>query len=187
MNPRQTTLLIVLLVSVLMTGWLLLNQGAITPRPDTAAQAPDLFVENMDLRVTGKDGSVYYHLRADAMEHLPQDDRFDLQRPVFLTLRGDRAQWQARSNQGSVSANGDTVWLRDQVEIQRLAAPGTRRLDITTSELLVRPEEQTATTGQAVVIRSDAYRVESVGMDADFGNNRVNLHSRVRGRFDAAG
>jgi lipopolysaccharide export system protein LptC len=187
LNTTQIVLLTVLLMSVLATGWLLLNQGTITPRPDTAADAPDLFVENMDLRVTGKDGRVHYHLRADTMLHIPKDDRFDLERPVFRTLQGERDQWQVRSNHGSVSADGDTVWLRDQVEIRRLAGPKGRQLDITTSELLVRPEEQTAATDQAVVIQSDAYRVESMGMDADFGNNRLNLHSRVRGRIDGAG
>jgi lipopolysaccharide export system protein LptC len=175
------------MLSALVTGWLFLNQGAITPRQDSSPLGPDLFVENMDLRVTGKDGSIHYHLQADAMQHIPQDDRFDLQGPVMRTLLEDRTQWTARSNQGSVSANGDTLWLREQVEIRRLAGPGTRGVDITTNELLVRPEEQTATTGQAVVISSDGFRVEAVGMDADFGNNRVNLHSRVRGRFDAAG
>ena len=187
MNTRQIVLLTVLLASVLATGWLLLNQGAITARPDTASHGPDLFVETMDLRVTGRDGRVHYYLQADSMRHVPQDDRFDLEQPVFQTIQGERGQWQARSNQGSVSADGDTVWLRDQVEIRRLAGPGQRQLDIATSELLVKPGEQTATTGQSVVIRSDAFRVESVGMDADFGNNRLNLRSRVRGRFDAAG
>ena len=187
MNPRQTVLLSVLLTSALVTGWLFLNQGAITPRPDAAADTPDLFVEGMDLRVTGKDGRVHYHLRADSMQHIPKDDRFELQRPVFRTLQGERDQWAARSNQGTVSANGDTVWLRDQVEIRRLAGPNGRQLDITTSELLVRPKEQTAATDQAVVIESDRFRVESVGMDADFGSHRLNLRSRVRGRIDAAG
>ncbi len=187
MNTRHIVLLSVLLLSVLTTGWLLINQGATTKQPDRASQAPDLFIENMDLRVTGKDGRVHYRLQADAMQHVPRDDRFDLQRPVIRTLQGERSQWQATSNRGSVSADGDTVWLRDQVEIRRLAGPGERRLDIDTSELLVRPGEQTATTSQAVVIRSDAFRVESVGMDADFGNHRLNLHSRVRGRFDEAG
>lgn len=187
MNTSYIVLLTVLLMSVLATGWLLLNQGAITPRPDTTADGPDLFVENMDLRVTGKDGRVHYHLQADTMQHIPRDDRFDLERPVFRTLQEERDQWQVRSNQGSVTADGDTVWLRDQVEIRRLAGPSGRQLDITTSELLVRPEEQTAATDQAVVIRSNAFRVESVGMDADFGNNRLNLRSRVRGTFDAAG
>ncbi len=187
MNTWHITLLSVLLMSVLATGWLLLNQGAISTRPGTARHAPDLFVENMDLRVTGKDGSVSYRLQADAMRHVPQGDRFDLQRPVFRTLQGDRGQWQVRSNQASVTANGDTVWLRDQVEIQRLAGPNGRQLDITTSELQLRPKEQTATTDQAVVIRSNTSRVESLGMDADFGTNRLNLRARVRGRFDVAG
>jgi lipopolysaccharide export system protein LptC len=187
LNTRQIALLTVLLASVLATGWLLWNQGAITVRQGTATHGPDLFVENMDLRVTGKDGRVHYHLQADSMLHVPQDDRFDLQQPVFRTIQGEHGQWQVRSSRGSVSADGDTVWLRDQVEIRRLADPDKRQLEIATSELLVRPGEQTATTGQAVVITSDAFRVESVGMDADFGNNRLNLRSRVRGRFDAAG
>lgn len=187
MNTRQFLLLTVLLVSVLATGWLLINQGAVSTRSATSSRAPDLFVENMDLRVTGKDGRVHYHLQAAAMRHVPRDDSFDLQQPLFRTLQGERGQWQVRSNQGRVSADGDTVWLRDQVEIRRLAGPGERPLDIATSELLIRPGEHTATTSQAVVIKSDTFRIESVGMDADFDNKLLNLRSRVRGRFDVAG
>lgn len=187
MNARQTTLLSLLLVTALVTGWLLMNQGAITPRPQRAAQGPDLFVETMDLQVTGADGLVQYHLKADAMQHIPAADGFALQGPVVHTARDGRIQWQASARQGSVSSDGETVWLREQVEIRRLPGPDARQLEITTSELLVKPEQQTASSDQAVVIRTDAYRVEALGMDADFGNSRVELRSRVRGRFDAAG
>jgi lipopolysaccharide export system protein LptC len=36
-------------------------------------------------------------------------------------------------------------------------------------------------------IQSDRFEVEATGLHADFRNNRLELKSRVRGRFDDAG
>ena len=60
-------------------------------------------------------------------------------------------------------------------------------MNITTRDVLVKPETETAETDQAAVITSDQSVVETVGMHADFINNRVELRSRVRGRIDVAG
>jgi lipopolysaccharide export system protein LptC len=58
---------------------------------------------------------------------------------------------------------------------------------VVTSDLEIKPQSDTAETTAAAVIQSGVYRIEGVGMLANFRKNRLELRSRVRGRIDAGG
>jgi lipopolysaccharide export system protein LptC len=53
--------------------------------------------------------------------------------------------------------------------------------------LEIKPQSDTAETTAAAVIQFGVYRIEGVGMLANFRKNRLELRSRVRGRIDAGG
>jgi lipopolysaccharide export system protein LptC len=141
----------------------------------------------MDLKLINTDGMLHYHVTADRLDHYPNDDRAELTRPVMHVYTGDRPTWEIQSDSGRISSGNETVWLLGAVEVRRLATPETRPLAIYTRDLMVKPEAQTAETVNMTRIRSDRFEVESTGLHADFINNRLELKSRVRGRFDVAG
>jgi lipopolysaccharide export system protein LptC len=176
-----------LVFSVILSGWLLYQQNTITSRPASSTHGPDLFVDNMDLKLVNADGNLQYHITADRLDHYPLDDRAELTRPVMHVFTANRPTWQFQSDSGRISSRYETVWLLGAVEIRRLATATTRPLTVVTRDLLVKPEVQTAETVNTARIRSDRFEVESTGLHADFINNRVELKSRVRARFDDAG
>ena len=99
----------------------------------------------------------------------------------------NRPTWEIQSERGRISSGYETVWLLGAVEIRRQAGNTTRPLTIVTRDLMVKPDAQTAETVNMTRIRSDRFEVESIGLHADFMNNRLELKSRVRGTFDDAG
>jgi lipopolysaccharide export system protein LptC len=176
-----------LVICVILSGWLLLRQGTLTGRPAISRGGPDLFVDDMDLKLINADGNLHYHVTADRLDHYPHDDSAELTRPVMQVYSENRPAWQIQSDQGRITSGHETVWLLGAVEIRRLATPATRPLAIFTRDLMVKPDAQTAETVNMTRIQSDRFEVESIGMHADFMNNRLELKSRVRGRFDDAG
>jgi len=176
-----------LVFSAILSGWLMYQQDRITSRPAISSHGPDLFVENMDLKLVNADGNLHYHVTADRLDHYPLDDRAELTRPVMHVYTANRPTWKIQSDSGKISSRYETVWLLGAVEARRLATPATRPLAIFTRDLLVKPDAQTAETVNMARIQSERFEVEATGVHADFINNRLELKSRVRARFDEAG
>jgi lipopolysaccharide export system protein LptC len=176
-----------LLAVAAVSGWLLQGEGVLTDQPPPSPGGPDLFVNGMDLKIIGEDGNVQYRVQASRLEHFPYDDHSELTGPFLQVFSQQQPSWDARSERGRVADQGDSVWLLGRVVINRPPYAARRALNVVTSDLVVKPRSDTAETAAAAVIQSGAYRIEGVGMLANFRENRLDLHSRVRGRVDAGG
>jgi lipopolysaccharide export system protein LptC len=172
---------------VIASGWLQFWQGTLTGRPALSRGGPDVFVDDMNLKLMSEKGRLRYHIKADRLDHYPHDDSAELTQPVLQVFSEDRPTWLVRSDRGKISSGHETIWLLGAVEIRRPATPTTRPLAIFTRDVLVKPDAQTAETVNTARIESDRFEVESTGLHADFMNDRLELKSRVRGRFDDAG
>jgi len=187
LNGKPTVFFTMLLICMAVTGWLVQRQASLGEQRDLSSSGPDLFVDDMDLKLISDTGTLQYRVKAQRLDHFPYDDHSELTRPVLEVFREDQALWYIQSERGRVSSGYDRVWLLGKVEIRRLEGPDTSPFDIQTSDLLIKPAEETAETQQASIIQSDRYRMEAVGVHADLRENRVELKSRVRGRINVAG
>jgi lipopolysaccharide export system protein LptC len=183
-NAKQLVLFAALLAGAAASGWLLLGQDRLAERAAPSPRGPDLFVDGMDLRVLGEDGSVHYRVQATRLDHYPYDDHSELAKPFMEVFSDQQTVWDARSEHGRVADEGDTVWLLGRVEIHRPPQADQRPLKVVTSDLLVKPQVDTAETSAPAVIESGAYRIEGVGMFANMRESRLDLRSHVRGRDD---
>jgi lipopolysaccharide export system protein LptC len=186
-NGKQIILFAGLLAAAMVTGWLMQNQGILTEQALPSPRGPDLFVNGMDLKVIGEDGNVHYRVQASRLEHFPYDDHSDLTDPFVQVFSQQQAIWDAQSEHGRVADQGDTVWLLGRAFINRPQLGDQLAVNVVTSDVLVKPQADTAETTAAAVITSGRYRIEGVGMLANFRENRLDLHSRVRGRINAGG
>lgn len=187
MNGKQLILFGALLAVAGVTGWLMLVQGVLTIQPPPSPASPDLFVDGMDLKIIGEDGNVHYRLQASRLEHFPLDDHSELTAPFLQVFSQRQPIWNVRSEHGRVTDRGDTVWLLGRVVIDRPPQAARRAVNVVTRDLVVKPQADTAETSATAVIRSGAYRIEGVGMLANFRENRLDLRSQVRGKIDAGG
>jgi lipopolysaccharide export system protein LptC len=184
-NAKQVLLFGGLLAGGLVTGWLMQEQGVLTQMPTASPRGPDLFVDDMDLKVIGADGSIHYRLHASRMEHFPYDKHSDLTAPFIQVFGQGHTLWDAHSERGQVADKGDTVWLLGRAVINRPPHATRKAAKVVTRDLMVKPRSDTAETTAKAVITSGKYRIEGVGMRADLRENRVKLLSRVRGEADA--
>ena len=186
MSTTQTITIVVLL---LITGLaLFINQQDYVPgRSAVSDDGYDAFVEDMSLQIMDDKGQPLYRMTAGQMIHNAATDLLELEQPLVYITRPDGSEWRITAERGEAAADGTQVWLPGAVEIRRLAGPRLGALQITASDVLVKPDEKLAETERDALVITDSYRVEAVGLKADFRNNRLELHSRVRGTINGPG
>ena len=185
MNSRLT---ITILVAVLLAGIVVLvNQQEYVPGSKTTGSGGrDAFVEDMRLSIMDSTGQPVYRLTAIGMTHQAGTDVLHLQQPRVNISRPNGNQWNIMAARGEAAANGERVWLPGRVELERTADSPRGAMQISASDVLLKPEEKLLETPRRVVITTDNFHLEAIGLDADLSKNRLELRTRVRGTIHGA-
>ncbi|MGR8919181.1 MAG: LPS export ABC transporter periplasmic protein LptC [Gammaproteobacteria bacterium] len=150
-----------------------------------APHEPDYYIDNMVRRTTGANGELRNILRAERVEHFPDDDSTELASPHLEIYNGEAEPWHVIAERGWVSSGNDVVLLHGDVEIWRLGDGGERVYEVITTELRVLPREQYAETDNPTIIVSPVTVTHAIGMRANFAHSRLELVKRVRSRYEA--
>lgn len=186
MNVKQLGLLVLMLLSIIGTGWFLDRQTTSQQPASISATGPDSFVEHIDLAVMDENGHLKYQIRAEHMTHFPHNDTLELSRPDIDIVHTDGATWHIKAERGRTTTAGDRLWLLGDVDIQRPATTTGSAIHVVTSDVLVKPEDEQAETDNAATITGNRYVINTVGLRADFRNNVLELLSRVRGTIEGS-
>jgi len=184
-NTRQNLLFILLLVVIIGSGWFLDGRHGGLQDLSVSRSGPDAFVSAMHLDVMDASGILRYRVTADHMTHYPRADQLELQHPLVDLQQRNGNTWRISAETGVATDSGDFIRLLGEVNIHRSGVSGP--LQVRTRDLLVIPEHAYATTGSAASITAPGYRVNAVGLEADLGNNMLELRNHVRGSIDAPG
>jgi lipopolysaccharide export system protein LptC len=174
----------VLLLGVL-SFWLLqqLEVEDVSRRAPTRHE-PDYYIDAMVRTTTGVAGELKNILRAERVEHFPDDDSTELASPHLEIYNGHPDPWHVVAERGWVSAGNDVVLLHGEVEIWRQNAAGERVYQVLTSELRVLPREQYAESDNPTTIIGPSTVTHAIGMRANFAHDRLELLQRVRSRHE---
>ena len=176
---------IIVMLFGIFSFWLLQNlESAQVASRVAAPHEPDYFIEDMVRRTTNGDGVVHNILRAELVEHFPDDDSTELASPHLEIYNGEVEPWHVVAERGWVSSGNDVVLLQGDVEIWRLGLSGQRIYEVITSELRVLPKEQYAETDNPTIIVGPATVTHAIGMRANFAHSRLELVQRVRSKYE---
>jgi lipopolysaccharide export system protein LptC len=187
MRIRIDKWLVVLAVVGLSTlsWWMPIEQAPVT----TLVTAPekrhiaDFFLMDFDLTTMNAAGRPRYDLQADWMQHYSDDDTSQLTMPRLTVYRPAAPPWRVRADQAQVAAGGESVLLRDDVKVRRMAKDRRDALELTTSVLRVMPDKEYAETDQPVTVVTDLGVTRAIGMEADLKRRRLQLLAQVRGDY----
>ncbi|MEE8379826.1 MAG: LPS export ABC transporter periplasmic protein LptC [Gammaproteobacteria bacterium] len=184
MVPKWLTPTVVAVVAGISV-WLLSEQAPKNSQLTSKDNAvPDTYMEEFKTTIMGQGGKPRYELHASYMAHFPYDNYSEFTSPQFIYYRPDESQWVMSAERGTAIDSNKQIILQGNVTMfHRQLAMGDSALKITTSELLVRPDDSYAETDQLITIISGEHSLQSTGMKAYFNDGRVEFLSRVRGKY----
>ena len=172
---------IALLLLALSSWWLIRELDlANLAADDSQRHTPDLYLDNFTTTTMNELGQPMRRLQAVRMEHFPDTDTSELEKPYLVLYRPGGPPWHVKSERGWVSASGDVMLLLGRVHIWRNNDAGERDLDVRTQDLRVLPDSEYGETDKPVVIRTPTSESRGVGMRVYLDQSRIELLSQVR-------
>lgn len=148
-----------------------------------APTAPDYFMDDYSILVTGEDGLPRYRLSGRRLAHLPEDDSGELTEPTLQVFPHEGPVWTIEAESGWVAGGGSELQLHGAVRIDQPGDATTTPLRLETESLALRPRENIATTDDPVLAVSPGARVNGTGLYADLDTHRIELLSLARGIY----
>ncbi|MEN0036933.1 MAG: LPS export ABC transporter periplasmic protein LptC [Cellvibrio sp.] len=152
---------------------------------------PQIYMKDVETREFDSEGRLHYLLITPQITHFqmnpdtPSDADYTLIDNPNMALHDaeSKAPWLVTATIGRSEGNGQLIRLLENVLIQQ-QTPSQGLIQITTTELRVRPREQFAETDKAVKMRSAKGQIDAKGMDADLAQSRLQLKSQVKAVYD---
>lgn len=179
MNRRTLVLPLVVLLLALASQWLSRETRQEVQQAEAGSGAPDFFVSDFTATELGPDGSPARRVEGIYLAQFP-DQQAVITEPRLTVYRPDGAPWELTAAEGRSFNRGERVHLSGGVRVQR---EGPEATEIVTDNLEVRPEQRYAETAAPVTMITRQGRIDAVGMQAFMGEERVLLHSQVRGTY----
>lgn len=167
---RAWTSLFPVLLAALLAGtafWLEQYVRSQASRPDGRLRHdPDMIATKPVQERFDANGRRLYILEASKARHYPDDETTHVE-DAKLAHFGKPQTLHLSARTGEVSGTGDQVKLVGDVRGRRDAAEGAPEMTFETSEILIRPNEEKATTDKPVHMTRGASVLDGVGLEID--------------------
>lgn len=173
--------LIVLTIMAGVSVWLdRVTQQEQTIKTDKNRHEADFSAESLTLRRFDLAGKIQYILVADRMVHYGDDESTELVRPRLDYLNRPEPV-RIESEFATVSKDGATVVLTDQVLLRRAAHNGKPESTLRTDQMTVWPDDEKMRADKPVKLTQGQTVITAEHMESDNIVGEVRLHGKVRG------
>jgi lipopolysaccharide export system protein LptC len=175
--------LLPLLALLAATYWL--NQQSLPglAKPESKRHAPDAIMENFSATNLDEQGVADFILAAKKLMHYPDDDTTTVDEPQITLLSPGLPAIHATAEHGTISSNGDEVFLRDNVKVLREANAKQNQMTLQTQYLHIIPDQNLVNTDRAVTIVDPHNIVHATGMEMNSKTRILKLLSQVRSEY----
>lgn len=173
-----------LLLITLLALWLIFHDNS-SDSPQLASElhrSSDYAMSDFTMTVMDINGEPSRVIQGDQMTHFPSDDSTEITNPVTEFIETGQDTWVITADHGHTEGKGETILLTGNVIITDKVNPAFKML---TEKLTLNTEFNTAYTKEPVKIHTPDGVTDSVGLHADLNDETINLHSRVKGQYDA--
>jgi len=145
-------------------------------------RATDYTMTNFTVTVIDDEGKPSRVINGEEMAHYPEDDSTTILFPIAQLKEEGKDAWLISADKGSTVGKGDTILLERNVIITQ---PNNPDIELHTEALNLDTQQNTAYTDLPVSMKSPDGWTDSIGLHASMAEKTINLHSRVKGRYDA--
>lgn len=179
-----TALLLIILLAI-ASGWIF-ESIDISPTltKEKLRHDPDYFLKNFTATTINKHGKPAYQIKAQHLEHYPDDDSMKLQQPFFSFYENNIKVWTAQANQAVILQGNEKIHLNGQVILKQIASEKTPSPAILTSEqLTIEVTKKLAHTKTKIKLQKGLDVIHAIGMRADMSTNRIEFLQKTRSQY----
>jgi lipopolysaccharide export system protein LptC len=172
-----------LLLIAAVSLWLFLQDGSEPiQRSSEGGRSSDYAMTDFTMTIMDINGVPARQIKGEELAHYPDGDRTEITQPIAEFLKPGQDTWIITSEKGHTQGKADTILLSGNVIISNKNDP---EFNMLTDKLTLDTHLSTAYTEEPVTIHSPQGVTESVGLHAALDEETINLHSRVKGQYDA--
>jgi lipopolysaccharide export system protein LptC len=153
--------------------------------PSLRRHDPDFVVDNLMHTRFNALGTVDSTLAAAKMLHYPDDESTDLVTPRVVQTRPNEPRVTLTADRGTLSQDGDEVFLYGNVLVVRDAGPDRPETRMRTSFMHIVQAHSVIRTDRDVVITEEERVLSGRGMEYRNDTKELFLRENVRGRFES--
>ncbi|MGV8959656.1 MAG: LPS export ABC transporter periplasmic protein LptC [Stenotrophomonas sp.] len=183
MNWR-TLLGVALLAAALISGWSAWRQRSGIAATKMEQGRSDYVLGNFEIIALDEDGKEATTLRAPSMERSRADESMNVIEPLFLLPDAAGQHWQLRAKTGWISAKGDEMRLRGDVNGDSPTTGNIPPTTFRTQRLDVFPRQNLARTDDTVTMTRPGIIQTGIGFQADLKSQQYSLLSQVKTRYE---
>lgn len=142
----------------------------------------DYAMTDFTLTIMSDQGVPSRIIQGKEMAHYPIDDSTEITDPIAEFMTPGKDTWQVKSEKAHTTGQGDNILLTGNVVVTDQDQP---KIQLLTQKLNLDTVYNTAYTDAAVTLKSPYGVTHSVGLHADLKDRTINLHSKVRGQYNA--
>lgn len=179
-----TVLLLIILLAI-VSGWIFesIEKSPILTKEKTRHD-PDYFLKNFTATTMNRKGKPAYQVKAQHLEHYPDDDSMKLQHPLFSFYKNNIKTWTAQANEVLIIQNNEKIYLTGQVILKKVSPDkNIAPMILTTEQLTIEPEKNLAYTKIKINLQKGDNTIQATGMRADMSKNRIEFLSRTRSHY----
>lgn len=171
MKDRLPTIASIIILSLLVVGtWVAADytERAISlDAPSRATHEPDTWARNVIIVRTDASGTAVSRLEGDYLEHYPDDDSYEIQRPRAFNMQPDTPLTLATARTATVLEQGARIVMKGDAVLIRLGDNERDPLNITSEEIVLLSEEDVAYTELPAIAVNGLSRLSGTGMRYD--------------------
>lgn len=168
----------------MVTLWLLFSEDTKkkTAENNAISRTSDYAMSNFTMTVMNDQGKPSRIISGKEMAHYPEDDSTEINNPTAEIIEEGKDSWLMSSNKAYTQGKGEDILLSGNVIITQ---KDNKAIELRTEKLNLDTVHDTAYTDLAVSMKSPHGTTNSVGLHASLQEKTINLHSRVKGHYDA--
>ncbi len=144
----------------------------------------DFHMRGLKLYVSGDDGSAKYHLSARSLVHFPLSDTMTLEAPQIDVYRQGQPAWVMAAEQGILKNREQQLDLYHGVTLYK-GESNNSPLRLETDSLLIDlAKKQASSVADIFLQQHDVGELRGRGLLLDLQQNRLQLQSHVRVRYE---
>ncbi len=179
-----TALLLIILLAI-VSGWIFesIDKSPVLTK-EKLRHDPDYFLKNFTATTMDNKGKPAYQIKAQHLEHYPDDDSMKLKQLLFSFYKNNIKIWTAQANEGLIIQNNEKIYLTGQVILKKVSPDKNSVLMIlTTEQLTIEPEKNLAHTKTKINLQKGNNTIQATGMRADMSKNRIEFLSKTRSHY----